>query len=71
MNRGPKLTNLRCRFADLSFDPMGKGTDGNHSPQKKKITKQDFLNKGSTGLMKNEANADDPLSQLDPLWSLK
>ena len=38
------------------------------SPQKKKVTKQDFAN--SKGL-KLESNPDDPLSQLDPLWSLK
>ena len=37
---------------------------------KKKITKQDFLN--SKGLQKNEENTEnDPLSQLDPMWSLK
>ena len=36
---------------------------------KKKVTKQDFMN-ASKGL-KNEADAADPLSQLDPLWSLK
>ena len=39
------------------------------SPQKKKVTKQDFLN-ASKGL-KTEADAADPLNQLDPLWSLK
>ena len=36
---------------------------------KKKVTKQDFLN-ASKGLL-TEADAADPLSQLDPLWSLK
>jgi hypothetical protein len=40
------------------------------SPRRKKITKQDFLNKHS-GMLKPESDPADPLSQLDPLWSLK
>lgn len=48
------------KLADLSVSST--------SPQRKKVTKQDFNN--SKGI-KLESNPDDPLSQLDPLWSLK
>ena len=51
------------KFADLSLSPANSGST------KKKITKEDFTSK-KEGL-KHESNSNDPLSQLDPLWSLK
>ncbi len=57
----PELTKL----ADLSLGSNSQGP----SPNKKKISKQDFLN--SKGMQQGANNPDDPLSQLDPLWSLK
>ena len=51
----PELSKL----ADLSIDSSNK---------KKKITKEDFTSKKG---MKPESNPNDPLSQLDPMWSLK
>jgi len=57
-------------------DPLGLNSGANlrnNSPSKKKITKQDFLNAASSveDLQKKNEASDDPLSQLDPLWSLK
>ena len=51
------------KFADLSLSPANSGST------KKKITKEDFAS-NKEGL-KHESNSNDPLSQLDPLWSLK
>ena len=53
------------KFADLNL--AGPTTQ---SPTRKKISKQDFIN-AKKGLQQDTANPDDPLSQLDPLWSLK
>ena len=51
-------------------DPLGLKSPGSGtSPRKKKITKQDFAN-AESGL-KTDVDKDDPLSQLDPLWSMK
>jgi len=58
-------------------DPLGlnsPASNSRNSPNKKKITKQDFLNAAdskSEDLQKKNEASDDPLSQLDPLWSLK
>jgi len=49
-------------------DPMAGFKE--KSPTKKKITKADFAN-SSGDLTKRNEKSDDPLSQLDPLWSLK
>ena len=52
-------------------DPLGlKSPSSSTSPRKKKITRQDFANSES-GLKKGEVDENDPLSQLDPLWSMK
>ena len=53
------------KFADLNLSGTVSQT-----PNKKKISKQDFLN-AKKGLNQDTTNPDDPLSQLDPLWSLK
>ena len=50
------------KLADLSLNPS------NSSPNRKKITKEDF---NTTKGLKHDSNPNDPLSQLDPLWSLK
>ena len=50
------------KLADLSMNPS------NSSPNRKKITKEDFNKKEG---LKQDTNPNDPLSQLDPLWSLK
>ena len=50
------------KLADLSLNPS------NSSPNRKKITKEDFI---TTKGLKQDSNPNDPLSQLDPLWSLK
>ena len=50
------------KLADLSLNPS------NSSPNRKKITKEDF---NTTKGLKQDSNPNDPLSQLDPLWSLK
>jgi len=52
----------------LNNDPMAGFSQ--KSPSKKKITKADFANSAGDLTTKNE-NSEDPLSQLDPLWSLK
>ena len=52
----------------LNNDPMAGFAQ--KSPSKKKITKADFANSAGDLTTKNE-NSEDPLSQLDPLWSLK
>lgn len=62
-------------------DPLGLAAEGGcaanqSSPNRKKITKQDFANSasspvGSSMMKQRSENFDDPLSQLDPLWSLK
>ena len=52
-------------------DPLGLNSPGSRSsPNKKKFTKQDFFNNTGDLQTKNE-ETDDPLSQLDPLWSMK
>ena len=53
------------KFADLNLSGTVSQT-----PNKKKISKQDFIN-AKKGLNQDATNPDDPLSQLDPLWSLK
>ena len=55
---------------------MSAGSSNQKSPGKKKFTKADFVQAaGGTGsiddLTKKNGKSDDPLSQLDPLWSLK
>jgi len=60
----------------LSSDSMSAGSSNQKSPGKKKITKADFVQAaGGVGsiddLTKKNEKSDDPLSQLDPLWSLK
>ena len=58
-------------MADLSkFSDFSLGGPSSESPNKKKFSKEDFLN-AKKGLQEDTANPDDPLSQLDPLWSLK
>ena len=57
-----------AKKASIFSSDLSKLADLSVSPQRKKVTKQDFTN--SKGL-KLESNPDDPLSQLDPLWSLK
>ena len=54
------------KLADLSLNPS------NSSPNRKKITKEDFKNRSEIDQgLKQDSNPNDPLSQLDPLWSLK
>ena len=60
----------------LSSDSISAGSSNQKSPGKKKITKADFVQAaGGAGsiddLTKKNEKSDDPLSQLDPLWSLK
>jgi hypothetical protein len=65
------LTN---NLSDLNLsDPLGLMTSSD-SPHKKRITKQDFLNASNSSLSKignTSIDGNDPLSQLDPLWSMK
>ena len=65
------LTN---NLSDLNLsDPLGLTTSSD-SPHKKRITKQDFLNASNSSLSKigkTSTDDNDPLSQLDPLWSMK
>ena len=64
------LTN---NLADLNLsDPLCLTASGNPQ-QKKRITKHDFLNASNSSLSKlGKSSIDgDPLSQLDPLWSMK
>ncbi len=68
-----------CKYYEVPRDQQsGPESKGwlfiSRSPRRKKITKQDFLNADknkNSGILKSENNPDDPLSQLDPLWSLK
>ena len=65
---------LSSNLSDLNLsDPLGLSNDRD-SPQRKRITKQDFLNASTSSLSKigkEAADDKDPLSQLDPLWSMK
>ena len=65
---------LSSNLSDLNLlDPLGLSNDRD-SPQRKRITKQDFLNASTSSLSKigkESADDKDPLSQLDPLWSMK
>jgi len=56
-----KIPEDLSKLADISIS---------ESPKARKITKEDFLRPASRNLVK-EADPMDPLSQLDPLWSLK
>ena len=60
------FSNDLSKLADFS-DNTG-ATESGKSP-KKKITKQDFIN--NKGQINQPNSTDDPLSQLDPMWSLK
>ncbi|GFT54198.1 tyrosine-protein phosphatase non-receptor type 23 [Nephila pilipes] len=58
----PSITSL--------LDPSNFTLDGTGSPGKRKITKDNFAcSRGS--LSTSSSDSADPLSQLDPLWSLK
>lgn len=58
----PSLTSL--------LDPLNFTLDTAGSPAKRKITKENFAS--SKGSLSNSSSDNaDPLSQLDPLWSLK
>lgn len=58
----PSITSL--------LDPSNFTLDPASSPGKRKITKENFTtSKGS--LSTSSSDSADPLSQLDPLWSLK
>lgn len=59
---GGLLANLDFSLAEIKLSD---------SPKKKKITKEDFLNPGRKALGAAESDPLDPLSQLNPLWSLK
>ena len=65
---------LSSNLSDLNLsDPLGL-TNARDSPQRKRITKQDFMNASSSSLSKigkESTDNNDPLSQLDPLWSMK
>ena len=65
------LTNT---LSDLNLsDPLSLTTSSN-SPHRKRITKQDFLNASNSSISnlgKGASDDADPLSQLDPLWSMK
>lgn len=50
------------------LDPANFSMDG-ATPKKNRVTKESFVNKTSTQLGSAKDPAD-PLSQLDPLWSL-
>ena len=59
-------TDPLSNLADLTQLDLLTITD---SPKKKKITKEDFMS--STGNLQSNPDPTDPLSQLNPLWSLK
>lgn len=65
---GRQLQALSSSLADLQ-DPK-TFTIGASPKGKKKITKADFLS-GESTIKKQEDESGDPLSSLDPLWSLK
>lgn len=64
----PSLNQLPLSLADLQ-NPSTFKMDVSQ-PTKKKITKASFLNP-SRSLAEGSTDPSDPLSQLDPLWSLK
>ena len=58
-----------AKLADLSsLEAMTTTPQSPSSETPKRITKKDF---GKAGSLKTAADPNDPLSQLDPLWSLK
>lgn len=66
------LTPLGSNLSDLATLEQIKQLDNlslSCSPKKKRITKEDFKN--STGNLTANLDPNDPLSQLNPLWSLK
>ncbi len=59
-----------AKLADLSLS--GGGGSKSDAPTAKRMTKKDFARSGSNSSGLNApADPNDPLSQLDPLWSLK
>ncbi len=57
--------------SDLSLGPGGGGGGPVPAPRQR-TTKQEFSDSSRAGLGSGrDSNPDDPLSQLDPLWSLK
>lgn len=65
----PSMGQLPPSLADLQ-NPSTFKMDVITQPAKKKITKASFLNPGRS-LAEGSSDPADPLSQLDPLWSLK
>ena len=59
----PSLANLQ--------NPQTFEMDCGDSPNKKRISKASFMRKEGGGLLEATNKPDDPLSNLDPLWTLK
>lgn len=51
------------------LDPANFTLEG-VQPQKQRVTKESFINKTSSSQLGVAKDPSDPLSQLDPLWSL-
>ena len=66
---GKQLQTVSSSLADLQ-DPS-TFTIGTSPKGRRKITKDDFLSGESTIDKQEDKDQDDPLSTLDPLWSLK
>ena len=66
---GKQLQTVSSSLADLQ-DP-NTFTIGTSPKGRRKITKTDFLSGESTLNKEEDKDSDDPLSTLDPLWSLK
>ncbi len=65
------LPNLPPSLADLQNPNTFKLDQKPTGPAKRKVTKQSFIEKTSSIQDSHENNPDDPLSSLDPLWTVK
>ena len=68
--KGILPTNLPPSLADLQ-DPSTFKLDQSPPPGKRKVTKQSFVNKTTSIHDSQQQDPNDPLSNLDPLWTVK
>ncbi len=65
MFSSPEMSRLASNLSLLEVDSVAASTKRRDS----KITKQDFV-AGGRKLSRDERNSDDPLSSLDPFWTM-
>ena len=68
-SQGPATSPAPPASSSLTDLQLGNLVLSSDSPKKKRITREDFLN--PSGNLQSNVDPSDPLSQLNPLWSLK